>query len=772
MDRETLDLLEFDGVLGIIAEFARTPQGKSEVLATAPLGEAAAVETRRMEIAEAGRHRTEGPRLDFELPDATGVLGLLDRPTAGFDSGDLLTVLAYLMAGRELRKSVSASTFPHLARIVEPLRVPLSLLGNIQNCIDEAGDIRDTAHPELASVRRNQAHFRRKTQEHLSRFLVGTRSRFLIDEAFVTQRGGRYVVPVRVEHQKEVPGIVHGASSSGATVFLEPFSAVEFNNQLVFNQEREAEIIREVLRRLSDEAWAHGSEIREIVAACGTLDARFACAAFVEAYRCRPAELVEARRLLLREARHPLLIRALGDDAVVPVDLELDPESQILVISGPNTGGKTAALKTAGLLSLMAACGLPIPAARACLPLFGSVGADIGDHQSITDQLSTFSSHIGRIRELIRMHRPPGLVMLDELGRGTDPVYGVALAIAVLEHFRLEGSLVLATTHHRGVKSWAALTDGVRNASVSLAPGTLRPTYVLEYGVAGGSSGLDIARQLGLPEEVIEHAASLLEDSDALAEGYLSELRARIQELRDRQSEYEARLAEVRSLEAGLREAAAVRERESERRIDDVIERLGLQFRRETERQVAQLQDQSRAEEKRRQLRHREAALKEAFRRKVRADLEPAGDPSTVVGLTPGDTVYHPFFRAKGRLVALRDGEATLELGGKTLTCKADELRKVESGPAVERPVPGVVVSVVQDSDPELNLIGSSVAEAIPALDKYLDRAFVSRLPEVRIIHGFGTGKLKRSITEHLARHGHVASFEVEGGATRVFLRV
>jgi DNA mismatch repair protein MutS2 len=772
MDRETLDLLEFDGVLGIIAEFARTSQGKEELLATAPLDGATAIEARRMEIADAGRHRLEVGHLGLELPDAGRLLDLLQRPTAGFDPDDLLTVLAYLRVAIELEKAIPSAAFPFLARLVSPLQVPLALLRSIENGIDERGEVRDTAHPELASTRHNQERFRRQAQQHLARFLRGNRSRFLIDEAFVTQRGGRYVIPVRVEHQKEIPGIVHGASSSGATVFLEPFSAVELNNQLVFNQERETEIVREILRRLSEEVHTHGRAVREIVAACGTLDARFACADFVEAYRCRPAELGDTRHFLLREARHPLLIRTLGDRAVVPVDLELTPESHVLVISGPNTGGKTAALKTAGLLSVMAHCGLPVPAARACLPILGGVSADIGDHQSITDQMSTFSSHIGRIEELIRAHRAPGLVLLDELGRGTDPVYGAALAIAILEHFRRLGSLVLATTHHRGVKSYAALTDGVRNASVGLAPGSLRPTFVLEYGVAGGSSGLDIARRLGLPAEVVDHAASLLEDSDALAEGYLRELRARIQELRERRSEYEGRLAELRTLEAGLREAAAVREGEAERRIDDLIERLGVQFRRETERYLARLEDQSGAEDRKRHLRFREAALKEAFRRRVRAERGRTDDAPSGETFSPGDTVYHPFFRTKGRVISIREGEATLELGGKTVNCGVGELRRIELGPVVESPVPGVVASVVQNTDPELNLIGATVAEAIPTLDKYLDRAFVSRLPEVRIIHGFGTGKLKKSVAELLARHSHVASFEVEGGATRVFLRL
>ncbi len=427
-------------------------------------------------------------------------------------------------------------------------------------------------------------------------------------------------------------------------------------------------------------------------------------------------------------------------------------------------------MKTVGLICLMARSGLPVPARSAELPWFEGVFADIGDFQSIEQHLSTFSSHLARLIAVLRNHRAPSLVLLDELGRGTDPVYGAALAAAVIDWFRVRGSFVLATTHHRTVKLYAATTPGVRNASVLLDPKTLRPTYAIAYGIAGDSSGLEIARQLGLPDEILSRAESLLGDGDRRWEEYLQQLRRELERVREREQELEEERRRLEELEARLRAESAEADRRRQKDFDKALERLADEFRSAGNRYLKRLEDQRAAREERRRLGLREAALKESFRRRRQAETEAPPAPQAAA-LEPGDLVYHPVFKFRGRVEAVEGDRVRLDVGGKSMTTRLQELRRIETREVEEKPAPDISVRVVQSTDPELTLIGMTVEEAVDSLDKFLDRAFVSRLPEVRVIHGFGTGRLKRSIGQFLAGHPHVEKFEVEGGATRVILK-
>lgn len=773
MDVETLDLLEYHQVLEIIAGSTRTPQGRGAVLGIRPLSDLQAINDFQRDISEADRLHGAGLALGFDLPDPQSVLSLLKDPSTSLGAEDFLILRDYLQFAASARETLGPNEYPGLFSLLSDHPLPVVLQQRIENTFDERGRIKASAHPDLAAARRHQDEFRRKAQEHLERFLKGSRSKFLIDDPFVTQRANRYVIPLRVEHQKDVPGIVHGASSSGATVFVEPFSVVDLNNQLIFYTDRESEIVRTLLRDLSDEARRQIDAVTEIIDASAALECRFACVRFADSFSCCTAKIGPNTELFLRQARHPLLVKALGDRRVVPIDLELTPDEPVLVVSGPNTGGKTASLKTVGLLCLLAHSGIPVPAREAGIPLFAGIHADVGDHQSITQQLSSFSSHIARLRDLIRMSRSNCLLLLDELGRGTDPTYGSALAIAVLEHFRRLGNLVLATTHHRAVKSWAALTEGARNASVGLDPVTQKPTYLLEFGVAGGSSGLEIAAQVGLPAEIIEHARSLLDDRESLAEGYLMELRRHIDLLQEKESEVARQMEEVEEAEKARRREFDLQRHQDEKQAERLLERLAGEFREEGSRFVKRIQDQETAREVRRQAQIREAALKESFRRKVRS----ARAPSPVSGreeqtrLIVGDLVYHPVFRARGRVLSIDGASATIDVDGKTLTTRAGDLRKIEKEAVTERPNPQVLIHVVRDTDPELNLVGKTVDEAEAEIDKFLDRAFVSRLSEVTIIHGFGTGKLKSFVSRFLSSHPQVESYQVEGGVTRAQLK-
>ncbi|UCF39165.1 MAG: Smr/MutS family protein [Acidobacteriota bacterium] len=773
MDSETLGLLEFHQFLDILQGYAQCSLGKEAVLELRPGLDVAAISKKQTLISEVGRYIAENGRLGcshLQTPDELldGLAGTGD--SLGVDQ--LLVLRDYLSFMETFKKAVQGDAWPSLARLVGALQIPQLLVGRLRTTFDENGEILESAHPELGKVRRSQERARDQVQRHLDRILKGKKAKFLIPEPFITQRAGRFVIPVRVESQREVPGIVHGTSSSGATVFVEPFSSVELNNELIYFRDREVEIIRQLLRQLTDEARASRSVIRTIIDTTGALDAVFAAGEYARRFDCAIPRIEPEPFLLLKDARHPLLLHTLGREKVVPISVELSREERALVISGPNTGGKTAALKTVGLLCVIAQCGLPVPAVDARLPLLGSLLADIGDHQSITQQLSTFSAHIGRIRELIERYEAPGLLLLDEVGRGTDPVFGAALASAVIEHFRLRGAMVLATTHHRSVKSYASSTGGVRNASVRLDPVTMHPTYAIDYGVAGSSSGLEIARQLGLPAGILDQTREYLDEKELQVESYLAELRSELKaiQLREKDLEEEKRNVEAEKvrLQARFESQEASRQKDFENQLND----WAVDFRQQGDRYLKRVKDRFAAAEVKKQMQQREASLKEAFRRRMKGDKarveSPSSEPSD---LKPGDRVFHAFFQKKGEVLSVKGEEVVVEIEGKRVTARISQLRKIERKTVVKKPYDQVVIQVVEDTDPEINLVGKTIDEAEYLLEKYLDRAFISRLKEVRVIHGFGTGRLKAAVSEILRDSTHVARFEVEGGATRVVLK-
>jgi len=777
MDAATLELLEYHEVLGIIAGNTSTPQGRESVYRLQPLETREEIRIVEEEIEEAVRFRSEGGRIHFDLPDIDDILQELKSPSSLLEPVQFLAVFHYLHFLELCRRELAAGSTPRLLSYAEQVPLPRGLMGRIDNAIDEKGNIRESAHPELADVRRSHSRARAQVQEFLRRIMDGPKSRFLIDEPFITQRADRFVLPVRVEHQRDIPGIVHGASSSAATVFLEPLGAVDLNNQVIFYRERESEIIREILRSLSQEARSHLPDLEGIIDFSGLLEARLAVALFSERLRCRPAFLAEEPTLVLRSARHPLLVESLGDKGVVPIDITMPSGRKVLVISGPNTGGKTAALKTVGLLSLMAHGGLPVPAAEATIPFFHGIHADVGDHQSITQQLSTFSSHISRIRDLTKFDESPSLLLLDELGRGTDPSYGAALAIAVIRHFLgNRDCLILCTTHHRALKSWAALSEGVQNASVGLDESTGRPTYRLEFGVAGESSGLEIARQMGLDDSIIAHVRSLLDDKESLTEAYLRQLRGQLDGLEAQREELRSKEREIALAAERMRLETESHQRDLEKRMEVDLETLAKEFRLESRRFFQKYEERLDAKEIRLQIQMRESALKEEFRRKAKARSvakETAGAAASKVdtGLSEGDLVFHPLFRVRGTVAEVNGPQAVVLVEGKSLTVKAADLQRIERQTVAGKVATGITYSVVTDTDPELNLIGRTTDEASDVIDKFLDRAVMSKLREVRIIHGFGTGRLKSFIADFLARHPLVASFQTEGGATVVQLR-
>jgi len=777
MDLGTLKLVEFGQVLEIIAGFAQNQLGRHKVRQIRPLDGFALVKSQLEILTEAVRYLELAAKIELgHLPDPKPFDAVLEKRDSALSPDELLEVLILLEFGQSAKRALEPGRWPKLNGLVASLVIPFDLMSAIRNAIDLRGEVLDSAHPDLGSVRRKHEQFRAKARDLLNRYLKGSHSKYLIPDPFITERGGRFVIPVRREHQSEIPGIVHGASSSGATVFLEPLRAVELNNQQIFYREREVEIVRAVLWDLTQQVREHGPSIQKIIDSAASLDGLFACAEFAGHHNCSVPKLNQENLLFMKKARHPLLTQSLGEEQVVPIDLELDSESNTMVISGPNTGGKTACLKTAGLLCIMAHAGLPVPAQEANLPFLKNVLADIGDHQSIRLRLSTFSAHIGRVKEIMESYEPPSLLLLDEVGRGTDPVYGSVLAVAIIDHFRNRQGLVLATTHHRIVKSFAASADGVRNASVKLDSESLQPTYQIETGVSGGSSGLEIAQQLGLSEGIIDQARQLMDETDVQIEHYLEELTYEYQRLTSQREELEKQQVGLKVREQELRRKAEQRERDRDQDYERKLERWGNEFKTQVSEYLKKWNDRDERKRMSAEMQRRQVALKEAFRRKARQETgqetrAEKEDGRRLISISKGDVVFHRLFKKRGNVISVEGEQAVLEIEGKTVRSPVSQLQKIEKRHINREAGKQITISVIEDTDPELNLIGQTVEEALGCLDKFLDRAFVSRLKEIRIIHGFGTGKLKASVAEALQTHPLVEEFEVEGGATKATLK-
>ncbi|MGH9338652.1 MAG: endonuclease MutS2 [Acidobacteriota bacterium] len=787
MDLQTLLLLDFPKILEILRRFAQSPMGRAEVSRIGPLPGRERLQARLDILGECVRfYEAKGRLLFGHLEDPQPLLSELRVQGQALEPAQFLVLLDLLKSGQELKRAFSPQGFPILAGHLETLPAATSWIEEIERVIDSSGEIRENAHPELRRIRQKQLKCRQQIQDHLRAYFSGAKSQYLIDEPFVTLRNGRYVIPLRAEHQRRIPGVAHGSSSSGATVFMEPLTAVELNNDCLYYQEREQEIIFKILRALTDYLRPQREAFEQTIDRIAQMDALFACAQFSARYHCVIPRLSETRALLLEKARHPLLLKSLGEERVVPVSIRLSDDQNGLVISGPNAGGKTVALKTAGLISIMALSALPVPAAEAVVPLFHQVLADIGDRQSIAEQLSTFSAHVLRIREMIERLDPPSLVLLDEVGTGTDPVHGSALGVALIDYFRRRETLVIATTHHHAIKQFAFSTPGIDNASVELDPETLKPTYELKFGVAGGSSGLEIALQLGLSPEIINQARTRLDETDLQLENYLQQLRQELAALERQRGDIEREIELSRQERASLEQKYQKKDLKRQEQLEQRFQESLSEFRAEMERFIKTVKDRFEAARLRKEARKREASLKEAFRRSMSTareaetyepasahpsrDCPPKGYPAAPV-LRKGDRVFHSFFGKAGEVLELKGADAVLEIEGKRITAPLNQLKKIEEKSTVQVRTKNVIVQVVENSEPELNLVGSTVDDALIKLDKFLDRAFVSNLREVRIIHGFGTGRLRKALSEFLSGHPHVATHRVQGGATIVEIR-
>ena len=790
MQQGALRALEFDRIVDAVARLAQTPPGAARLAGLHPLDEAGAVAAALATTAEAVRYLSGTGEIAFRAPaelDAiVAALGVEGRALEPMQLLGLATFLASVdatMAG--IRRARGG--YPLLAAIAEPAVSFERETGDVRRKIDPSGDVVDDASAELKSIRERLRKQRARLRGTLESYLRGKDTAKYLQQQVVTDRNGRYVLVVRAENRTAIPGIVHGSSASGASLFLEPLSTVEINNDIVALEQQEQEEVRRILLMLADAFRRRAGELQRTMDAAIALDVVQAKARYSLDVGGIAPKIAADDRLELRAARHPLLVAgAKGTDKdVVPVDVLLIPPTRVLVITGPNTGGKTVALKTAGLLPLMAQAGLLIPAAEGSqVPVLHSVFADIGDEQSIAESLSTFSAHVANVVAMDRALALPALVLLDEPGGGTDPNEGGALAMAIIEHFRTRGASVVATTHFDALKTYAANTEGVKSAGFGFNPETFAPTYRLHYGSPGSSLALEISTRLGLPRSIIEHARAQRTVREAQLAEHLAKVEREMQALdherrlvaRERQmiEETQARLQarehDLRDREETFRkrldQKLDERMRDAKREIDAIIE--GLKARASSiasnaERRAARLVPTgdigSARADARGALEGIESRLREGPTSPPSAGSSGQPQPAGI-----GDRVAVGLLGLEGVVQSIHDGQAEVDVRGKRMRARIGELRVLVPASAGAPAKPQVRVNVEmaprEGAVPtEINVIGSNSDDAVGRVERFLDEASMNDLRSLRIIHGYGTGQLRRSIAEFLRAHPFVQHF-------------
>ncbi len=795
MPHASARVLEFERLREILLAYAGSELGRSRIASLAASTDRDWIQQQQQLSNEIGRYLGSGARFDFSgLLDPTRSLERSRIEGASLETTEIRDLLILVDRAAEWREIVLHP--PAALRLewaaVEELSGGIAdfteLLRFFRNKILPDGTLDDRASPELARIRRDVEKQKRAIQESLRAYLRQLAEGGAVQEELVTIRGERFVIPVKVEQRRKVQGVVHAASSSGQTVFVEPLETIEQNNDLVRLLEEEQAEIQRILREMTERLAARSLEIAAAAEILAELELQFAKARFAHDYNCvAPTITGESGGLRLQAARHPVLERnlRLKNRQVVPITLELEHDTHQVVISGPNTGGKTVALKTIGLLVLMAQAGIPVPAEAAELPVFDAVHADIGDYQSIEQNLSTFSAHVTNIDFISRTATATSLVLLDELGSATDPEEGAALAVAIAEHFRKLGSLTVISTHLTSLKVYAANTAGVLNAAVGFDEHTLQPTYELRVGVPGASAGINIAQRLGLNPEVIQAARSRLGSQTQEVSRFLDSLHSELRELGSQRialhkQEQEVEREKNRLAAEGLKEQRA-KVRELEKKLETVLR--DFEFRaREV---VNAVEERASAQKLSKEAERRIAKLRREFKEQFDSTLvahttgadsgDPNARPSLVRQVGEGDTVR---LKSLGRpaVIRRRIDENTFEAEAGALKMKiarediAEVLTPGSATPLEAARARGVSVSVKEESVPaELNVIGENVDEATRRVEKFVDRAFLAGLSRVRIVHGSGMGILRKALRQYLQQHPHVASVaeppQNEGGA-------
>jgi len=789
MDTKYLHTLELPKILDRLAAYCAFSGGSSLAHALAPTSDLKEATRRQQETSEARKllsikaDVSIGGARDVRHYASDAVMGAVLLPI------EILEIKNTLIAGRALKRTLSklGDQFPRLAFIANGIDECPGVIELISKTIDERGEVMSSASEKLAAIRIELKRVHDRLMTKLQSIITSSQYSPMMQEALITERDGRYVIPLKAEYKGKLRGVVHDQSSSGATLFLEPLATVDLNNEWRSLQLQEREEIRRILAGICKLIAEHALGIKHTVEALADLDLAFAKAKYADDLKATEPLLKEIPNpksptpntqshpgsvIKLRGARHPLL----DPSTVVPIDFVTDDQTYVVLITGPNTGGKTVSLKTVGLLALMSQCGLHIPAQSGSeISIFEGVYADIGDEQSIEQSLSTFSSHISNIIQILKTANQKSLVLLDELGAGTDPTEGSALARAILSYLLDIGATTVGTTHYPELKVYAHTTPGVVNASVEFDLETLAPTYHLTIGLPGRSNAFAIATRLGLDQTIIKDAQSLMPVSDLEAEKLLDEIH-RQHDLAHK----ERALAEAVRVDALALEAQLTRKMET---IEDERLKILESARAEAQKEIEEIKEEAR--EMRRKL--QAASLSTKAIKEIEVSAEEISDeieskspsPSSLKSVPSidekkrpirlGDPVYLSTLNTEGTVMSLTSTEAEVQIGRMRLRAKLDDLQTLEDkklenlNPKSQIPIPNPQ-SPISNSHPspglEIDLRGQTVEEGLLNLERYLDSAYLAQLPWVRIIHGKGTGKLRQSVRDFLRASDIVISHE------------
>ena len=838
MHAGALRALEFDRIVSVVSGLAVTPTGQDRLAELTPAVDAARVIAFQRATTEGTRFLSDHPGFPLRAPsDLDAILESLAVDGRALEALRLLKLGDYLESIEQSRQAIRrvGSAFPILSQQVDAVASFSSEIADVRRKIEPSGDIADNASPALAQIRDRMRRQKQRLRSTLDSFLRGRETAKYLQEQVVTDRNGRHVLMVRAEHRSAIPGIVHGGSTSGASLFVEPLETVEINNEIVALEEQELEEVRRILLALTDAFRARPDELERTIEVATALDVIQARARFSLMTGSVEPIVAADGTFELKGARHPLLMRSVSERLAdldpglgtrdpgpenergtrspdpgsripdpVPVDILLTPPTRILLITGPNTGGKTVALKTAGLLAAMAQSGLHIPVDTGSrIPVFKSLFADIGDEQSISASLSTFSAHITNIVSMDRSLALPALVLVDEIGAGTDPIEGGALGIAVIDHFRKRGAHLIATTHYDSLKSYASTTEGVESAAFGFKPETFAPTYRLMYGSPGRSLAIEIAARLGLPPNVIAAARENLSDREKQLAEHLARVDqdlGRLEAERRTLAKERAALADtertLRSREESVREREDTYRRrlnaklddqlrESRREIDSIIEGLKAKTN-ELSDQAARRAAASISTGEAGSVRADARAALERVVGRLKTGTEPgrsgaqsASEPQGPI--EPGARVTVGGLGLEGVVIEIHGKQAEIDVRGKRLRAPLRDLRAIGGASQAESTAGRVKVNV--DLQPregwlsEVNVIGCTVDEAISRVEKFLDESTVTDQNVIRIIHGHGTGQLRRGLAAFLKEHPLVAKFDLAptnqggGGVTVVELK-
>ena len=828
-------VLEFDQLRHLLAIYTASPLGHQQVMQLTPSRDRQWIQ-RQQQLTEElrGLVRTGG-HFDFHgLLDPTVLVNKSRISGAALEIAEIRDLLLVADRAAEWREIALhppvaiADKWKAVSELSQNLADFTLLLRHFRNKILPDGTLDDRASPELAHIRRDIEKQKRSIQEALRGYLRRLSEGGAVQDELVTIRGERFVIPVKVEQRRRVQGVAHGASSSGQTVFIEPLETIEQNNDLVRLLEDEQAEIHRILLDMTARLGEHADALLHATEVLAELELQFAKARFAEEYDCVAVKLLgdepaagetvasqadvsavtvspvtglpdtaSGDALVLRAARHPLLERTLKARgiAVIPLTVELDAQHRQIIISGPNTGGKTVGLKTVGLLALMAQSGLPLPADRAELPIFDSVFADIGDYQSIEQNLSTFSSHVTNIDFISHHATAHSLVLLDELGSATDPEEGAALAVAIAEYFRRAACINIIATHHTALKVYAANTSGVLNAAVGFDEHTFAPTFELRIGVPGASAGINIAQRLGLNSEIVGNARQRMTSQAQDIARFLDRLHTDLRQIDSERNQLRTREQELSRERDRLNLEGRKEQREKIRELEKKLESVLRDFEYRIRETVNAVQDRAQALKLTKDADRRIAKMRREFREQFDSTVvahttgADTGDPHAqqhvVKQVSVGDTVRLKSLGRDGRVLRHFDDDSfEVAVGPMKMKVPRDDFASVVahagSNPVEAARSRGINVSLANEDESvatEINVIGQTVDEATRAVEKFVDRAFLAGAVRLRVVHGSGMGILRKALRQFLQSHPHVANVseppqnEGGGGATVVELR-